>query len=180
MTLVAASVATVGAYLLFMHMASALIAVENDVDVTVRALPQMASVSAPEPASIPDGGASFEKRFSSGVPIRSSVTASQSGTESILKRAAIETGLRSPTIQTSRGSNVSGGIAYLDQALRFDPEFLAPAYVDHSTIFYRLRRFDHTFAGVLGASQTAKPSRVKPPTKLIGNPRRDHARPRVR
>ncbi len=173
MTVVAASVATVGAYLLFMHMASALIAVENDVDVTVRAWPQVASISAPESAGTPDSGASFAKRFSSSVAIGSSAAVPRSDTESILEPSAIETRSRSPAILTS--GDVSGAIAYLDQALHFDPKFLAAAYIDHSTIFYHLRRFGHTFGGVVDASQTAKLSRVKPPPKLVGKPHRVHA-----
>jgi curved DNA-binding protein CbpA len=182
MTLVAASVATVGAYLLFIHMASALIAVASDVDVTVRASPQVASINPPESAGTPDRSALFANRFSS-VVIGSSAAVPQSGTESILAAnvgaapdpVAIETRLRSPAILAIRSGDVSGAIAYLDQALQFDPKFLAAAYIDHGTIFYRLRRFDHTFAGMVRPNRTAKASRVKSASKLAGKLRPDQA-----
>ncbi|HSQ18789.1 MAG TPA: J domain-containing protein [Blastocatellia bacterium] len=180
MTLVAASVATVGAYLLFMHMASAFITLENDVDGP--AWSQVSSISAPESAGATDGSASFAKRFSSSETIGSS-GGSQSETVSIPAdnvEAASEPGtikarLRLPAILATPSGDISGAGAYVDQALPFGPTFLAAVYIDHSTIFYRPRRFGHRFAGMVRASQTAKPRRLKPPLQLVTSPRRDHA-----
>lgn len=182
MILVVALVATVGAYLLFMHMASALTAMDNDIDFAVRASAQVAPVSAPESAATPDRSASFAKRFS-GVAIGSSAALPQSGTESFLAAnvgaapdsVPIETKLRLPTILAIRNADVSGAIAYLDEALQFDPKFLAAAYIDHDTIFYRLRKFDRTLAGTVGPNRTAKASRVKSAPKLAGKLRPDQA-----
>ena len=181
MTLVAASVATVGAYLLFMHMASAFITPENDVDGPARS--QVSSISAPESAGATDGNASFAKRFSSSETIGSSGGVSQSETVSMpadnvgsaSEPGTIKARLRLPAILATPSGDISGAGAYLDQALHFEPTFLAAAYIDHNTIFYRLRRFDHRFAGMVRASQTAKPRRLKPPLQLVASPRRDHA-----
>src|SRR5260370_20698607 len=123
------SVVTVARYLLFMHMAAASVAQANNVDVTLRRSPQIAAIS---PARSPH---TAEK---------SAVLAASVGPPD--PAASEIRSLRAPGILDYRKSDLNGAIADLNKAVRFDPRFSADAYIDHRTIFYRLRQFEHALS----------------------------------
>jgi len=135
------SVVTVAGYLLFMHMSAASVAQANNVDVTLRQSPQIAAIS---PARSPH---TAEK---------SAVLAASVGPPD--PAASEIRSLRAPGILDYRKTDLNGAIADLNKAVQFDPRSLATAYIDHRTIFYRLRKFERAVAGVAGAKRIEKAS----------------------
>jgi hypothetical protein len=67
--------------------------------------------------------------------------------------------LRAPGILDYRKSDLNGAIADLNKAVQFDPRSLATAYIDHRTIFYRLRKFERALAGVTATKRIENASR---------------------
>jgi curved DNA-binding protein CbpA len=128
------SVVTVAGYLLFLHMSAASVAQANYLDVTIRPSPQIAAIS---PAGSPD------KAGAASDPAASEVRS-----------------LRAPGILAYRKSDLNGAMADLNKAVKFDPRSLATAYIDHRTIFYRLRKFERAVAAVAGAKRIEKASRT--------------------
>ena len=140
--LAGASVATVGGYLLFMHMSAASVAQANNVDVTLRQSPQIAAIS---PARSPH---TAEK---------SAVLAASVGPPD--PAASEIRSLRAPGILDYRKSDLNGAIADLNKAVQFDPRFSADTYIDYRAIFYRLRKFERALAGVTATKRIENASR---------------------
>jgi len=136
------SVVTVAGYLLFMHMSAASVAQANNVDVTLRQSPQIAAIS---PARSPH---TAEK---------SAVLAASVGPPD--PAASEIRSLRAPGILDYRKSDLNGAMADLNKAVQFDPRSLATAYIDHRTIFYRLRKFERALAGVTATKRIENASR---------------------
>jgi DnaJ domain len=178
------SVVTVGGYLLFMHISAASVAPAHDIDVTMRASPEIAAVS---PAGLPDPAesASPAKRESTSLPdeaIAPSAAAPQTNAEII---PAADVG-PAPDLATSearsllarrliayRNGELTGSIDDPDRAVQPDPNFV-PAYLDRGIIFYRLRKFDRAFADIAGAKRIEKASRSKSTPTTARKPRIHH------
>jgi len=167
-----ASVATVAGYLLFMHMSAASLASANDIDVTMNALSEIAAVGPAGSTDTTDKSGPPAKRETiiPGAATGLSTAMPQTDTESIPAAhvgpapgptASEARSLRAQGIFAYRNGDLNGTIADLDRATQFDPKFLAAAYIDHGTIFYRLRKFDRVFAGMPAAKRIEKASRSK-------------------
>jgi len=163
--LAGASVVTVGGYLLFMHMSVASVVPAHNVDVTMRASPEIAAASpavSPEPAegasrASPDG----TKASENATPRTNAeiVAAADAGPAPDLAASEARL-LRERGISAYRNGDLTGSIADLDRAVQLDPNFL-PAYVDRGIIFYRQRKFNRAFADVARAKRIEKASRSK-------------------
>jgi curved DNA-binding protein CbpA len=149
------SVVTVGGYLLFLHMSAASVAQANNVGVTLRQSPQIAVVS---PARSPH---TAEK---------SAVRAASVGPAPDPAASEIRSLRERPGILAYRKRDLNGAIADLNKAIQFDPRSLATAYIDHRTIFYRLRKFERAVAGVSGATRIEKASRTIPAPTMARKP----------
>jgi curved DNA-binding protein CbpA len=151
------SVVTAAGYLLFMHMSAASVAQTNNVDVTMRASPQIAA----------------------GTPARSPATAGKSAVRAANvapdPAASEVNSLRARGILAYRKRDLSDAIADLNKAIQFDPRILAEAYIDHRTILYRLQKFERALAGVAGATQIEKASRTISAPKMARKLRFDQA-----
>ena len=179
------SVVTVGGYLLFMHMSVASVAPAHNVDVTMRASPEIAAVSLAGSLD-PAESASPAKRESASIPgeaIVPSAAAPQTNAE-IIPAANVEL---APDLATTearsllarrliayRNGELDGSIADLDRADQLDPNFV-PAYLDRGIIFYRLRKFDRAFADIARAKRIEKTSRSKFSPPAARKPRFDRA-----
>jgi tetratricopeptide (TPR) repeat protein len=183
------SIATVGGYLLFMHMSMsmALVAPPNNIDVTAHV---SASIAAVSPADPPDQA------------IESALRAKRASTvpgEVILASAAMPINLESlspfnvgaPTdpaapndaglfpapndagffrkrgISAYRRGDLTHAIADLDHAIQLDPKSSA-SYIDRGIVFYRLRRFDRAFADIARAKQIENKGGSKPLSMMAG------------
>ncbi len=151
------SIATVGGYLLFMHMSAASVAPLDDVDRAVRASPLVAAVS-PDTAG-------------EAVPTATAPSAAPAATTERIPQARIigpapdaaateARSLRARGMSAYRHGDLNGAIADLDQALQRDPTFL-PAYIDRGTILYRMRKVGRAFADIAGRTRTDDSDRAK-------------------
>jgi curved DNA-binding protein CbpA len=166
------SIATIGGYLLFMHMSAASVAPPDDIDAATRASAAIAAASPAVPADTTDNGAPSAKPESPGIPGETtapSVALPQSNAESAPPAnagpapdlAATETrSLRARGMSAYRHGDLNGAIADLDQALQRDPRFL-PAYIDRGIILYRMRKFGRAFADIAPAKRIAEATRSK-------------------
>lgn len=190
--LAGASVVAVGGYLLLMHMSVASVAPANDVNVTVRASPEIAAVApteAPEPDTT-SKGASIEKQGSASVPgeaIAPSPIRPQTRAESLMVNnvgpapdlaASDARSLRARGIAAYHNGDLNGAIANLDHAIQLDPKYSA-AYIDRGIIYYRQRKFDRAFADLTRAKRIEKriekAGRIKSAPATTGKPRPDQA-----
>lgn len=172
------SIATVGGYLLFMHMSAASIAPLEEADlstgtsVSTGASP---AIVAESPAVLPDkvdsSASSIDKESPSipAVTAAPSVPTPQSRPESVPPAntgpapdlAATEArSLRARGMSALQHGDLNGAIADLDQALQLDPRFL-PAYIDRGTILYRVRKLGRAFADVAATRRTEEADRAK-------------------
>lgn len=166
------SIATIGGYLLFMHMSAASVAPLEEADVSTGASPEMVAVS---PAVLPDkvdNNVSPAKPESPRIPTEAAAppTATpQIRTESLppvtigpaLDSGAAEArSLRARGMSALHHGDLNGAIADLDQALQLDPRFL-PAYIDRGTILYRMRKLGRAFADVAAARRIEEADRAK-------------------
>lgn len=166
-----ASIVAVGGYLLFMHMSAASVNLLDNVDDTMRALPEIVAVSLawpdaadnstssarPESASIPGDAAAPGAAMPQGNA--ESVVTANAGAASDL--AATEArSLRARGMSAYRNGDANAAIADLDRALQLDPTYL-PAYIDRGIISYRMRKFGRAFADIAPAKRTEKASRSK-------------------
>ena len=166
------SIATIGGYLLFMHMSAASVAPLEEADASTAVAPEIVAVS---PAVLPhkvDNNVSSTKSESP-IPAEAaappSVPMPQSRPESVPPAnigpapdlAATEArSLRARGMSALHHGDLNGAIADLDQALQLDPRFL-PAYIDRGTILYRVRKLGRAFADVAGARRTEGADRAK-------------------
>jgi len=157
------SIATVGGYLLFMHMSAASVAPLEDADISTGASPEIVAVSPAMPPDKVDNDASPTKPAAppAAVPkVRAeSLAPANIGPASDL--AATEArSLRARGMSALHHGDLNGAIADLDQALQLDPRFL-PAYIDRGTILYRVRKLGPAFAAVAGERRIEEADRAK-------------------
>jgi curved DNA-binding protein CbpA len=185
--LAGASVATVGGYLLLIHISAASIAPANEADVTALASPTVAAVNLAEPPTVtaemsaptasPESANIIREALAPIPPMPrpkpESIAAGNLGPVS--DRAAREArALRARGISAYRNGDLNGAIADLDRALQLDPKFLS-AYIDRSIIFSRQRKFDRAFADGSPTKRVDKSSRSKPASAAPKKPHFDEA-----
>ena len=189
-----ASIATVSAYLLFMHMSTALVAPVGSGQVATGDTRDVAAVS-PAGWRYPPGESSVHvKRESFDVPAETIVpaaAASASVVESLplppLKVAAASglipssspaprdaTSFRARGISAYHNGDLDSAVADLDQAIQLDPNFPA-SYIDRGIVFYRLQKFDRAFADIAQAKRIQKESRAKATPSVVRKPRIDQS-----
>ena len=179
------SIATVGGYLLFMHMSAASVAPLDD-DIVTYASPVIAAIS---PAVLPDkadNGESSARQESPVVPAAAAAPPAAmpriraeslppANTGPAPDLAATEArSLRARGMSALHRGDLNGAIADLDQALQLDPQFL-PAYIDRGTILYRVRKLGRAFADIAGAKRIDEPGRTKSASASPGKPHADQA-----
>jgi tetratricopeptide (TPR) repeat protein len=166
------SIATVGGYLLFMHMSMAFVAPPNNIDVTAHV---SASIAAVSPADPPDQAieSAIRANRASAVPgdaILASAAMPLINLESIpafndgaaADPAPNDAGFfRKRGIFAYRKGDLSRAIADLDHAIQLDPKSSA-SYIDRGIVFYRLRKFDRAFADIARAKQIENKGGSKP------------------
>jgi curved DNA-binding protein CbpA len=180
------SIATVGGYLLFIHMSAASVTPFTGIDVAMHASAERAAVN---PAGEPDTTdksvlpAKNDSRVAPNEAIVPSAATAQNVAEGF---QAVDAGptpdlaasearsLRARGMAAYRDGDLDGAIADLDQAIQLDPKFSA-AYIDRGIIFYRLRRFDRAFADISRAKRIEKSGRTKSAPTAAVKPRFDQA-----
>jgi tetratricopeptide (TPR) repeat protein len=168
------SIATVGGYLLFMHMSMsmALVAPPNNIDVTAHVSASIAAVSAADPPDQAIESAIRAKRASTvpGEVILAVAAMPLINLESIpafndgaaADPAPNDAGFfRKRGISAYRKGDLSRAITDLDHAIQLDPKSSA-SYIDRGIVFYRLRKFDRAFADIARAKQIENRSGSKP------------------
>ena len=173
------SIATVGGYLLFMHMSAASVAPLDDDDIVTYASPAIAAIS---PAVLPDkadDSASSARQESPVIPAEAAAPPAampRIRAESLPPAgpapdlAATEArALRARGMSALHHGDLNGALADLDQSLQLDPQFL-PAYIDRGTILYRVRKLGHAFADIAGAKRIEEPGRGKSASASAGKP----------
>lgn len=180
--LAAASVVTVGGYMLFMHLSPAMLAPADK-----PAMHASASVGPATPPPDTSGkGASLAKDEGAGIP------AETGGPDTAIPKAnagnipAAKVG-PTPGLATSdarssrarsafarRNATANGAVADRNQASLLDPKMTA-ARNDRGVMFHRLRRFERAFADIAPTNrvekQIEKPVRAKPASATAGAPR---------
>jgi tetratricopeptide (TPR) repeat protein len=182
--LTGASVATVGGYLLFIHISAASIAPASDVHATMH--------PSPEIAADPAGSSEVQKSSWSEIGETASIAGSAFVPSAAMSDAIadrvwpINVGpppdhpasdarvLHTRGISAYRHGDLKAALADLDQALQLDPKYL-PAYIDRGIIFYRQQKFDRAFADIARTRRMEKPTRYKPAARASRKPPWDHA-----
>ena len=176
--LAAASVVTVGGYMLFMHMAPAMLAPADK--------PAMhASASAGPATPQPDTtgkGASLVKDEGAGIPAETGEPDTSVPKANAEKIPAAKVG-PTPDLATSdarpsrarsafarRNATANGAVADHNQASLLDPKMTA-ARSDRGSMFHRLRRFERAFADIAPKNRVEKPVRAKSASATAGAPR---------
>jgi hypothetical protein len=179
--LAGAAIVTVGGYMLFIYISTALVAPAGNVDVTMPVSPDVAivraapDVAAASPADFRTAGegillANRESKGSRGEimapdaampPIASkplidvvSIPASNAGSAPYPAPNDAQS-FRARGISAYRNGNLNGAIADLDHAIQLDPNFSA-SYIDRGIVLYRLRQFDRAFADIARAKRIEK------------------------
>ncbi len=166
------SIATVGGYLLFMHMSMAFVAPPNNIDVTAHVSASIAAVSPADPPDQAVENAIRAKRASAvpGDAILASAAMPLINLESLAPfndgaaadPAPNDAGFfRKRGISAYRKGDLSRAIADLDHAIQLDPKSSA-SYIDRGIVFYRLRKFDRAFADIARAKQIENKGGSKP------------------
>jgi curved DNA-binding protein CbpA len=174
LALAGASVATVGGYLLFIHISAA--SVDQLDDLNARATAEIAAVSSAVSSDTTELSVSLARRESASIraePIAPTAAAvTHTDAESVrpadlgpsLKTAASEArSLRARGMTAYRNGDLKRAIADLDHALQLDPKFL-PAYIDRGIISYRQRKFGRAYADI------ARPRRLEKATRSRSAP----------
>jgi tetratricopeptide (TPR) repeat protein len=179
-----ASVATVGGYLLFIHISAASIAPASHVHATMHPSPDIAAGPAGpsdlqksasseigESASIP--GSPFVPGSAIADKIAELVVPRNFGPPQDLVSSDARI-LHTRGISAYRHGDLKAALADLDQALQLDPKYL-PAYIDRGIIFYRQQKFGRAFADSGRTRRMEKPTRYKPTARVTSKSRWDHA-----
>ncbi len=175
------SIATVGGYLLLIHMSAASVAPldEADTDAGKRATPEIAAVAPAAPPVAAADAASSTKREGPGVPTE---TAPPPAVQPNAESAPPAVVVPDPTLTEARSlrargmsaysrGDLDGAIANLDQALQRDPKFLA-AYIDRGMILYRARKLARASADGAGGKRI-EADRAKSAPTSAGKPHAD-------
>ena len=172
LAVVGASAATVAGYLLFMHMSAASVARANNVDVTMRASPEIVAVSTAGSPDATNNSASPAKRESAGIPGEAIVANAAVPRTTAESAPAANVGpapdgdesearpLQARGISAYRNGDLDAAIAELNQTIQFEPKFL-PAYIDRAIIFFRPRKSGLAFPDIAQAKRTEKTSASK-------------------
>ncbi len=198
MALAGAAIVTVGGYLLFIYISTALVAPTNDVDVTMRVSPDVATmrvvpdVAAASPADSRTAGegillANRENKGSRGeVIVPDAATPPSMPLIDVVSIPAFNVGaapypgpndaqsFRARGISAYRNGNLNGAIADLDHAIQLDPNFSA-SYIDRGIVLYRLRQFDRAFADIARAKRIEKEGHSKSAPAMARKPRPDQS-----
>jgi len=169
------SVATVGMYLLLMHVSSAM---TDRIDTAQGEPVEMAALARATPQDV--GEAAMQPaKDEAGVPtdiIAPHVVTSQTITETgvtvtaALPDADASEALRARGIAAYRSGDLDGAMADLDQAIQLNPKFAA-AYIDRGIVLYRMQKFDRALADVARAKQIESrhaPGRARPEAVTTG------------
>ena len=166
------SIATVGGYLLFMHMSVASVAPLDDDDIVTYASPAIAAISPAVPPDKADNSASSTTQESPVIPAEAAAPPAAmpriraEGLPPIITGPAPDLATTEAKSLRARGmsalhhGDLNGALADLDQALQLDPQFL-PAYIDRGTILYRVRKLGRAFADIAGAKRAEQADRTK-------------------
>jgi tetratricopeptide (TPR) repeat protein len=160
------SIASVAGYLLFMHLATTLVAHANDVDGATRLSASIAAVRAADPPGQLDEGALIAKHQRSvrGEVILASAAMPLIDVESIpapdggaVRDAAPNDAwsFRARGISAYRNGDLNGALTDLDQAIQLDPKSSA-SYIDRGIVFFHLQKFDRAFADIAQAQRIEK------------------------
>lgn len=151
------SVATVGMYLLLMHVSSAMTErIETaqgepvEMAALARAMPQDVGEAAVQPAKDEAGvptGIVAPRVVTPQTIIETGITAAAA-----LPEADASEALRARGIAAYRSGDLDGAMADLDQAIQLNPKFAA-AYIDRGIVLYRMQKFDRALADVARAKQ---------------------------
>jgi tetratricopeptide (TPR) repeat protein len=189
------SVATVGIYLLLLHLTAANIAPQNEFDTAARGQVEMAALAHAALREASETKISAAKDDGA-TPPPDAITQRVVTTETITENTpatVVNTGdadaselLRARGITAYRNGDLDGAMADLDQAIQLNPKFAA-AYIDRGIVLYRMQKFDRALADVARAKQIEgkhsdkpadKPARAKPEPATAGKPDSLVKRPR--
>jgi len=183
------SVATVGVYLLLLHLTAAGLAPQNDFDTAARGQVEMAALahaalreaSETRITAAKDDGAitppdAITQRVVTTETITDNTAAIAAAAGTIGDADASEV-LRARGITAYRNGDLDGAMADLDQAIQLNPKFAA-AYIDRGIVLYRMQKFDRALADVARAKQiegkhsdkSDKAARVRPEPATAGKP----------
>jgi len=175
------SVATVGVYLLLLHLTAANMAPQNEFDTAARGQVEMAALAHAALREASETKTSTAKDDGAVMP-PDAITQRVVTTETITDTtAATATGdadasevLRARGITAYRNGDLDGAMADLDQAIQLNPKFAA-AYIDRGIVLYRMQKFDRALADVARAKQiegkhSDKPARGRPEPATAGKP----------
>ena len=172
--LAAASVVTVGGYVLFMHMSPAMVAPADK-----PAMHALASVGPAPPPVTTGKGASPAKDEAAGIPAETggpdtAVPKANAGNIPADLATSDARPSRARSTFARRNATANGAVADRNQASLLDPKMTA-ARNDRGIMFHRLRRFERAFADIAPTNrvenQIEKPVRVKPASATAAAPR---------
>jgi tetratricopeptide (TPR) repeat protein len=180
------SVATVGAYLLLLHLTAANLTPPSEFDSAARGQVEMAALahaalreaSETKTAAAKDDAAvappdTFTQHIVTTETISDNSAAVAAAAGTIGDADASEV-LRARGITAYRNGDLDGAMADLDQAIQLNPKFAA-AYIDRGIVLYRMQKFDRALADVARAKQidgkhSDKPARNRPEPATAGKP----------
>jgi tetratricopeptide (TPR) repeat protein len=181
------SVATVGVYLLLLHLSAGSLAPQNEFDTAARGQVEMAALAhaafreASETkvaAAKDDAAAAAPDAITQHVVTTETITENTPATIVNTGDADASEVLRARGITAYRNGDLDGAMADLDQAIQLNPKFAA-AYIDRGIVLYRMQKFDRALADVARAKQIEgkhsdkpadKPTRAKPEPAAAGKP----------
>lgn len=177
------SVATVGVYLLLLHLTAANMAPQNEFDTAARGQVEMAALAHAAFREASETKASTAKDDGAITPPeaitqRVVTTETITDTTAAVAAAAGTTGdadasevLRARGITAYRNGDLDGAMADLDQAIQLNPKFAA-AYIDRGIVLYRMQKFDRALADVARAKQIEgkRPDKADKPARARSEP----------
>ena len=178
------SVATVGAYLLLLHLSGTGLAPQNEFDSAARGQVEMAALAHAALREASETKTSAAKDDGAVAPpetITQRLVTTETFTDNLAATAIGDADasevLRARGITAYRNGDLDGAMADLDQAIQLNPKFAA-AYIDRGIVLYRMQKFDRALADVARAKQIEgkhsdkvdKPARAKPEPATAGKP----------
>jgi tetratricopeptide (TPR) repeat protein len=183
------SVATVGAYLLLLHLTAANLAPQSEFDTAARGQVEMAALAHAALREASETKTTAAKDDAVVAPpdaITQRIVTTETITDNTAAMAATmgtsgdadaSEVLRARGITAYRNGDLDGAMADLDQAIQLNPKFAA-AYIDRGIVLYRMQKFDRALADVARAKQIEgkhsdkpdKPARARPEPATAGKP----------